>query len=173
MDSQAMLARSEKQAARAAKTQSLATEKAVKELMRLHPWLAAHFLQHGEKLVRQGQPNIVPGSPFAGAVTPPGKGKAPLAIADGAGSEAPTVPAILDGPLSEESRGSTEPPAGGKALDLRAALSKPIHRQYGNLIGLPQCDLRSILTYLEPSCLHPFALRGRQFNTRGEDSQQS
>ena len=152
-----MLARSEKQAARTAKTQSQATEKAVKELMRLHPWLAAHVLQHVEKLVRQGQPNIVPGSPFVGALTPPGKGKTALAIADGAGSEAPTVPAILDAPASESSTNTLELPAGGKVLDLRAALSKPIHRQYGNLIGIPQCDLRTILTYLEPSCLHPFA----------------
>ena len=157
-----MLERSEKQAARAQKTQSLAQEKLVKEMMKQNSWLAPHFVKLGQSLLAKGSPQLLPGAsmPVASTVSP----RPQLALTDG--TTVGTLPALTNGPAGASTAGgpSLKEPVAATAVeaaaDVAASLNKPLHRQYATLVGLPQVDLRNLLTYLEPSCLHSFALRG-------------
>ena len=157
-----MMERSAKQAQRAQKTQSAAETKAVREMLAAHGWLAPHFLKLGNELLQTGVPQLMPGGARPKAPPKVSPGKALPAIEDAPRSST-DMPALKDAPDADTTSRKQSMPIStvdGVSPEVCKSLAKPLHRQYGTILGLPQCDLRHLLTFIEPSCLHPFALRG-------------
>eukprot|EP00971_Amphidinium_carterae_P352028 6492389-Amphidinium_carterae.1 len=162
MDASSISARAARQQARTEKTIQLAADKKVRELIKEYPWLSAHFVAYGEKLVKGGMSQqMVGGSPT------------PLS-SNASSSGSPALPSLADGLAEHETSsqaGAVTPPSGQRSVaaparlhassDPGAALrGKVCHRQYGDLHGCPVIELKGLLNYLEPTMLHPFALRG-------------
>eukprot|EP00971_Amphidinium_carterae_P181172 3594011-Amphidinium_carterae.2 len=162
MDASAISARAARQQARTEKTLQLAADKKVKELIREYPWLSAHFVAYGEKLLKSGV------SAQSLASSPP-----PMS-SNASSSGSPALQSLTYGSAEHETSphaGVATPPSGQQSgaaaarshagSDPGAALrGKVCHRQYGDLHGCPVIELKALLNYMEPTMLHPYALRG-------------
>eukprot|EP00971_Amphidinium_carterae_P058604 1158794-Amphidinium_carterae.1 len=159
MDASSISARAARQQARTEKTLQLAADKKVRELVKEHPWLAAHFVAYAEKLLRSGAgAQTLANSPQSVASISSPSGSSPSSGAEAAGALQLAVP---------ETAGAVTPPgpragkAGSGATDPATALrGKVCHRQYSHIHGCPVVELKALLNYLEPTMLHPYALRG-------------
>eukprot|EP00971_Amphidinium_carterae_P319956 6360064-Amphidinium_carterae.1 len=162
MDALSISARAARQQARTEKTLQLAADKRVKELIKEHPWLSAHFVAYGEKLLAKpgASQQTVATSPLPASSGSSSGSLGALSLADGSVAEQPIPQANVMTPPTGH-RTVTSAVRGRTASDPGAALQGKIcHRQYGDLHGCPVVELKALLNYLEPTMLHPYALRG-------------
>eukprot|EP00971_Amphidinium_carterae_P072372 1431697-Amphidinium_carterae.1 len=136
-DAEVFLKKAQRQATVARKAQHIGEEKTVKKLMTLHPGIVKPLLSYAQQLVDAGA------------------GMGPISL---------PVACVPQGQGAEEkvavAKTSTQCPLAMTEDEVKAALNKPIYRQYPNLNRLPVADLKNILRFMEPIVFSGFALQG-------------